>query len=246
MGSPTTSSMTTDGEPGPARMAFVYDGHCVLCSAMARHVLARDPCGRVRLVAAQSSEGYALYRRVGLPADVPTTNLFVERDGRVLTHGDSSLRILEEIGYPAVLLRAARLPRLICAAFRLPASGASVPLTVTVKRRGTDERWTRCFAGRVMTSHQSMSRDGVLMERFGPVAVAVEVAADADGLVSSPRKAWLAGMRIPVAQSPSGRGREGAEQDRYRFDVEISWLGRVVVSYAGELECTQGVGSASP
>ena len=84
------------------------------------------------------------------------------------------------------------------------------------------------------------------MERFGPVAVAVEVVADADGLVSSPRRAWLAGMRIPVALSPSGRGREGAEQGRYRFDVEISWLGRVVVSYAGELERESAMAGQPP
>ena len=321
MGSPTTSSTTSAGESPSARMTFVYDGHCVLCSAMARHVLARDPGGTIRLVAAQSPEGRALYLRAGLPTGEPTTNLFVERNGRILTHGDSSLRILEEIGYPPVLLRAARLvprplrdaayvlvarsgfrlfgrhetcqlvsrpeaglyrrllgavafdrlpepvralhdgagrsttvvgtadvvrgrgviARLICAAFRLPAAGASVPLTVTVELRGAGERWTRCFAGRAMTSRQALSRDGALVERFGPVLVAVEVVADDVGLVSLPRRTWLAGVPIPVALMPSGRGRESARDGRYRFDVDIGWLGRIVVSYAGDLGCRDAV-----
>ncbi len=297
-------------------MTFVYDGHCVLCSAMARHVLACDPNGRIRLVAAQSPEGKALYRAVGLATDTLMTNLFVERDGRILTHSASSLRILEEIGYSSTLTRAARLvptplrdwvyslvarsrfrlfgrhetcqfvsrpeiglyrhllgteaferlPQIvrrmhdvseqdvvmvgaaditrgggfaawfICTVCGLPRSGILTPLSVRVSRHRGGERWVRSFNGRTTTSRQYMSQQGELTERFGPMLIAVNLKADVDGLLMSPRKAWLAGIPLPAILTPRGYGRESAIGTQYRFEVEIGWCGRVIVHYTGHLD----------
>lgn len=94
----------------------------------------------------------------------------------------------------------------------------------------------RSFDGRLTTSRQEITQRGDLAERFGPMLVAVNVKADANGLLISPRKAWLAGLPLPTILLPGGCGRESATGDQYRFHVEIAWFGRLVVRYAGHLE----------
>jgi predicted DCC family thiol-disulfide oxidoreductase YuxK len=77
------------------RPVFVFDGHCVMCSAGARMVLRHDRRGRIRLLPSQSPLGQAVYRHYGLDAD--RTSLLIE-DGRVRIRSDAMIRLAELLG----------------------------------------------------------------------------------------------------------------------------------------------------
>jgi predicted DCC family thiol-disulfide oxidoreductase YuxK len=54
---------------------IVFDGVCVLCSALARFVLKRDRRFAFRMTTAQSPVGQALFRHFGLDTETLETNL---------------------------------------------------------------------------------------------------------------------------------------------------------------------------
>jgi predicted DCC family thiol-disulfide oxidoreductase YuxK len=89
------------------RPVIVLDGHCVLCARSAQFVLDNDPKGLIRMTAAQSPLGEALYRHYGLKSGDYDTVLLIE-DGRLRVRADAGLRILEILG---VYKGAARLAR---------------------------------------------------------------------------------------------------------------------------------------
>lgn len=78
---------------------IVFDGVCVLCSGFARFVAARDPEGKFRLTAAQSSLGSALYRHFGLDPINYETNLLLA-DGHAFGKLDAFAGIMRRIGGP--------------------------------------------------------------------------------------------------------------------------------------------------
>src|SRR6266478_7056789 len=87
------------------------DGRCVLCSAAAHFVLRHDKRRRFRLLAAQTPLGAAIYTHYGLDSTNYQTNIVLE-DGRALLKSESSIRILERLGFPWSLAAVARvLPR---------------------------------------------------------------------------------------------------------------------------------------
>jgi predicted DCC family thiol-disulfide oxidoreductase YuxK len=91
---------------------IVLDGHCVFCARSAEFVLARDPEGRLRMTAAQSPLGEALFRHYGLRHGDYDTVLLVEA-GRLRVRSDAGLRILEILGRWRPLTFLARLvPRI--------------------------------------------------------------------------------------------------------------------------------------
>ncbi|MEA1649607.1 thiol-disulfide oxidoreductase DCC family protein [Nitrospirillum sp. BR 11164] len=93
------------------RPIIIFDGHCVLCSGFAQFVMRHDRAGRLRLMAAQTPLGAALYRHYGLDPVDYQTNLVLE-DGLVRVKSDSSIRVFELLGFPWSLMAAGRvLPR---------------------------------------------------------------------------------------------------------------------------------------
>jgi predicted DCC family thiol-disulfide oxidoreductase YuxK len=60
----------------PDRVVLI-DGVCVLCSAAARFVIARDPAASFRFVTVQEPYGRALAQRLGIDIAAPETNAVV-------------------------------------------------------------------------------------------------------------------------------------------------------------------------
>ncbi len=86
---------------------LVFDGKCVLCSRFARFILRNDRAGEIRLLAAQSSLGEALYRHFDLkPADYETNILLV--DGRAWRKSDGAIKTFQLLGPPWSALTLAR------------------------------------------------------------------------------------------------------------------------------------------
>ena len=78
---------------------IVFDGHCVLCSGFANFVIKHDREHRLRLLAAQSELGEALYDHYGLKPDDYETNLLIEA-GRVRTKADGTMAMFAYLGWP--------------------------------------------------------------------------------------------------------------------------------------------------
>lgn len=91
---------------------ILFDGVCNLCHGLVQFIIQRDPQARFRFASLQSAAGQRL-----LPAglnpdpDNPESVVLVE-DGRIYTHSDAVLRVLDRLGGGWKLLSAARiLPR---------------------------------------------------------------------------------------------------------------------------------------
>jgi predicted DCC family thiol-disulfide oxidoreductase YuxK len=89
------------------RPIILFDGHCVLCSRLARFILRHDGRGVFRLAAAQSPLGQALYRHLRLDPVIFETNVLLE-NGRARFKSDGTIRMFAHLGFPwsaAVLAR---------------------------------------------------------------------------------------------------------------------------------------------
>jgi len=90
---------------------IVFDGYCVLCSGFANFVIRHDTSQKLRLLAAQSELGEALYAHFGLKPDDYTTNLLIE-NGAVRTKSDGTMAMFSYLGWPWRALSIGRiLPR---------------------------------------------------------------------------------------------------------------------------------------
>lgn len=83
---------------------IIFDGKCVLCSSFVRFVMKADTHKRLRLLAAQTSLGEALYRHFDLRYGDFETYVLLE-DGRVRVKSDAALRIFAILGLPWSLMR---------------------------------------------------------------------------------------------------------------------------------------------
>lgn len=90
---------------------IIFDGHCAMCSGLARFVLRHDAKGVYRLLPAQSPLGRALYIHYGLHPEDYETNILVA-DGVAWFKSEGSIRMAEGLGWPWSLAAAFRiLPR---------------------------------------------------------------------------------------------------------------------------------------
>jgi len=93
------------------RPVLIFDGHCMLCSGFVHFILRADRHHRLRLVAAQSPVGAALYRHFDLLREDYETNVLLE-DGRAWLKSEGSIRVFERLGLPWSLMAVGRvLPR---------------------------------------------------------------------------------------------------------------------------------------
>jgi predicted DCC family thiol-disulfide oxidoreductase YuxK len=90
------------------RPIIIFDGKCVLCSGFARFILRTDRHERFRLLAAQSSLGAAVYSHFGLDPINYESNILLA-NGHVWLKSESSIRILEMLGFPWTLVAIVRL-----------------------------------------------------------------------------------------------------------------------------------------
>jgi len=90
---------------------IVFDGHCVLCSGFANFIIRHDKKKTLRLLAAQSELGEALYNHYGLKPDDYETNLLIE-NGYIRVKSDGTMGMLSYLGWPWKLINIGRiLPR---------------------------------------------------------------------------------------------------------------------------------------
>jgi predicted DCC family thiol-disulfide oxidoreductase YuxK len=96
---------------------IIFDGMCMLCSGFAQFVLKHDRRRRLRLLAAQTPLGAALYDHFGLERTTYETYVLLE-NGRALLKSDAALRILSLMGLPWSLANAGSIaPRFLRHAF---------------------------------------------------------------------------------------------------------------------------------
>jgi predicted DCC family thiol-disulfide oxidoreductase YuxK len=80
-----------------ADSVIVFDGVCVLCSRWVDFVLRRDPHGRYKFAAMQTSSGRALLIEHGVDPDDPLSFLLLEGK-KGYTDTDAIVRILRSFG----------------------------------------------------------------------------------------------------------------------------------------------------
>ena len=89
----------------------------VLCSGFANFVIRHDKAQKLRLLAAQSELGEALYAHFELKLDDSSTNLLIE-NGTVRTKSDGTMAMFAYLGWPWKALNIGRiLPRPIADGF---------------------------------------------------------------------------------------------------------------------------------
>ena len=90
------------------RPLVIFDGKCVFCSRFARFILRFDRHRRIRLMAAQTPLGVALYRHYALDPVNYETNILLA-DGHAFFKSEASLRIFALLGFPWSLLSIVRI-----------------------------------------------------------------------------------------------------------------------------------------
>lgn len=118
-------------------------------------------------------------------------------------------------------------------AFRFPAEGNDVPLTVTFRAVGRREVWERRFAGSRFSSTQELGTVGgrdLLIERFGPLAFAMSVLVHDGELHLVLGRGWYFGVPLPSFLLPGIEAFEHDDGDRFNFHVDLGvpLIGRVV------------------
>jgi predicted DCC family thiol-disulfide oxidoreductase YuxK len=84
---------------------ILFDGVCNLCNGFVQFVIRRDPDGRFRFAALQSTAAQALLGDAGVIAPLPDSMVLVQ-DGRIHTRSGAALRILRGLRFPWPLLYA--------------------------------------------------------------------------------------------------------------------------------------------
>jgi NAD(P)-dependent dehydrogenase (short-subunit alcohol dehydrogenase family) len=124
--------------------------------------------------------------------------------------------------------------KLIARLMRFPKPG-TYPVHVSFAERDGVECWTRRFGDQAFSSQLS-ERDGLLVERFGPLRFAFDLPSDTQGLQMHLRGWSVFGIPMPRSLAPQGIAREWEERLRFRFDVPIALpLIGTIVHYTGWL-----------
>ena len=127
------------------------------------------------------------------------------------------------------------LARLAAALMRFPPEGRW-PLHVAFAARGGAETWTRRYGPHIMRSVLSL-RPGGVVERFGPVRFAFDLALLPDGLAMHLAGWSILGMPLPRRLAPRIFATEREIDGRFHFDVRAALpLAGEVIRYAGWLE----------
>lgn len=142
-------------------------------------------------------------------------------------------------GHATVRRGTAVLARAVGRIFGFPDATPDIPVAVTLAPVPGGERWTRDFGGHVFSSFQSCGSgrsDGLLLERFGIITVALALVVDNDRLFLIPRHWSCLGLPLPRILLPKGQSFETEKDGGFCFDVEISApLIGLIVAYQGVL-----------
>lgn len=131
------------------------------------------------------------------------------------------------------------LARLAGIVMGFPAAGKDVPLVVTFTEKDGVQTWTRDFNGAKFSTRLHAGRgrwDGLLVERFGPMAFAMAVLWR-DGRINLHMRGWsFCGLPLPQFLCPRFVACETDENGVFSFNVEIYHpLTGLMVHYRGTL-----------
>lgn len=118
--------------------------------------------------------------------------------------------------------------------FRFPPAMNDVPVTVSMTRDNRDrEFWQRMFDDQSFSSTQEAGTgrsEGLLVERFGPLAFAMAVVEEEGGLRLVLRRWSAFGIPLPMWAAPKTDAFEHATAGRFNFSVDIALplVGRIV------------------
>ncbi len=128
--------------------------------------------------------------------------------------------------------------RLAAFMFGFPGASEGIPVEVTITADTTTEQWARNFNGSVFESQLSLSEDGQITERFGPLVVSLGLHVR-DGCLHYPvTSAKLFGLiPLPAMLLPKSIAHESVDsQGRFTFDVHIlTPFGARIAHYRGWL-----------
>ncbi len=141
------------------------------------------------------------------------------------------------------------LARIAMALFGFPRGGTDLPISVRLSPEGSSERWVRSVAGRSFRSSLARAHgrsEGLIQERFGPVAIDMALVLQ-DATLGYVMRRWsLLGIPMPRWLGPTTTATESVDlEGRFRFDVELRhpFLG-LLIHYAGWLEEDAGEAAA--
>ena len=122
---------------------------------------------------------------------------------------------------------------MIARLFGFPTKGGTVPVTVEFAPDAKGETWTRNFDGQILRSHQSVGAGKeayLLLERFGPITVAMALRIRDDQMHLIPHHWRLLGIPLPRFLLPRGETFETERDGRFNFHVNIvaPIIGRIV------------------
>jgi hypothetical protein len=132
------------------------------------------------------------------------------------------------------------LARMVAGVAGFPTAGQDQPITVQFCRTQSGERWVRTVAHRTFASSQSRPTgrsEGLLRERFGPVAVDMALRVESSGLKYVVRRWLLLGIPLPLWLGPRTAAIESVDgEGRFNFDITLwhPFMG-LLVRYAGWL-----------
>jgi hypothetical protein len=241
--------LAAEGDAGPFIPAMAI-------SALARRLVAgrrpapgARPAGR-EFALAEFQPHFALRGIVAGERDdapPPGTPLYARVLGEAWARLAPEIRSLHDLGAgeatwagrAAVERGRSTLSRLAGAVIGFPPAAADVPIRVTFAVRQGRERWTRRFGDRHFFSDQEEGQgraQGLVIERFGPLAFAMAVAVR-DGRLDLIQRGWRAfGVPMPRRLGPAAAAGERVEDGRFRFAVSIRhWLTGPIVRYRGWL-----------
>jgi hypothetical protein len=129
---------------------------------------------------------------------------------------------------------------LLCRVAGLPQPGNDVPVTVTFRPRGeSGEFWQRCFVDRRYASTMQVGSGadcGLLVERFWPFVYYHRLTPNSEGVAWTLVEWKLLGVPLPHWTVPDISCFEGAEGERYTFDIDVVFpLAGPVIHYRGWL-----------
>jgi hypothetical protein len=123
--------------------------------------------------------------------------------------------------------------------FGFPHGTADIPVTVRFDTDKGRETWRRQFGEARFSSVQKPGQGRhhrLMMERFGPITVALALVVKDDRLFLVPRSWSCLGLPLPGFLRPKGNSFEAEVDGKFRFDVEIAApLIGLIVAYQGEL-----------
>ena len=128
------------------------------------------------------------------------------------------------------------LVRALLRAAGMPPPGRAVPLRLEIRPDADGAWWTRDFGGH-RTHSRLERRAGLVLESFGPFAVAMRLTADADALVITVARGRMLGLPVPGALAPRSTSREWQDsRGRLNFDISATVpFGGLLIRYRGTL-----------